>query len=35
MGLKNITADEEIHELSRDTSIESLSRTLDDRLPGA
>lgn len=34
MGLHNITADKEIHELSQTTSIESLSQTLEDRLPG-
>jgi uncharacterized membrane protein len=35
MGLQNIVADKEIRELSKTTSIESLSQTLDDRLPGA
>jgi len=34
MGLQNITDDKEIRELSQDTSIESLSKTLEDRLPG-
>ena len=34
MGLQNIMADSEIRELSENTSIESLSQTLDDRLPG-
>jgi uncharacterized membrane protein len=34
LGLKNIMADNEIRELSQNTSIESLSRTLEDRLPG-
>jgi len=34
MGLQNIMADTEIRELSQDTSIESLSQTLEDRLPG-
>jgi uncharacterized membrane protein len=34
MGLQNIIADSEIRELSENTSIESLSQTLDDRLPG-
>ncbi|MBA3915158.1 MAG: DUF1003 domain-containing protein [Acidobacteriales bacterium] len=34
MGLQNIAGDSEIRELSQDTSIESLSQTLDDRLPG-
>jgi uncharacterized membrane protein len=33
MGLQNIMADTEIRELSQDTS-ESLSQTLEDRLPG-
>jgi uncharacterized membrane protein len=33
MGLQNIMADKEIGELSENTSIESLSRTLKDRLP--
>jgi uncharacterized membrane protein len=35
MGLQNIMADKEIGELSENTSasIESLSRTLEDRLP--
>src|ERR1700681_2674246 len=35
MGLQNIMADKEIRELSQTTSIESLSQTLEDRLPGA
>jgi uncharacterized membrane protein len=34
MGLKNIAEDKEIRELSQNTSIESLSQTLEDRLPG-
>ena len=34
MGLQNIMADKEIHDLSQNTSIESLSQTLEDRLPG-
>src|SRR6202049_479712 len=34
MGLQNIMADSEIRELSENTSIESLSQTLEDRLPG-
>jgi uncharacterized membrane protein len=34
MGLQNIMADKEIGELSQTTSIESLSQTLEDRLPG-
>ena len=34
MGLQNIVADKEIRELSETTSIESLSQTLEDRLPG-
>lgn len=34
MGLKNIMADKEIRELTEATSIESLSQTLEDRLPG-
>ena len=34
MGLKDIVADRDIHELSQNTSIESLSQTLEDRLPG-
>src|ERR1700723_4190863 len=34
MGLQNIMADREIRELSETTSIESLSQTLEDRLPG-
>jgi uncharacterized membrane protein len=34
MGLRNIMADKEIRELSQTTSIESLSQTLEDRLPG-
>jgi uncharacterized membrane protein len=34
LGLHSIMADKDIRELSKDTSIESLSQTLDDRLPG-
>src|ERR1700683_894384 len=34
MGLQNIMEDKEIRELSQNTSIESLSQTLEDRLPG-
>jgi uncharacterized membrane protein len=34
MGLQNIMADQEIRELSQTTSIESISQTLEDRLPG-
>jgi uncharacterized membrane protein len=34
MGLKDIMGDKEIRELSQTTSIESLSQTLEDRLPG-
>jgi uncharacterized membrane protein len=34
MGLQNIMADKDIRELSKNTSIESLSKTLEDRLPG-
>jgi uncharacterized membrane protein len=34
MGLENIMADKEIRELSQNTSIESLSQTLEERLPG-
>ena len=33
MGLQNIMADQEIRELSQNTSVESLSQTLEDRLP--
>src|ERR1700732_5450737 len=33
MGLQHIMADQEIRELSQNTSIESLSQTLEDRLP--
>jgi uncharacterized membrane protein len=33
LGLQNIMADTEIRELSENTSIESLSQTLEDRLP--
>jgi uncharacterized membrane protein len=33
MGLQNIMEDREIRELSQNTSIESLSQTLNDRLP--
>jgi uncharacterized membrane protein len=34
MGLQNIVADKEGRELAETTSIESLSQTLEDRLPG-
>jgi uncharacterized membrane protein len=34
LGLQNIVADKEIRELSETTSVESLSQTLEDRLPG-
>jgi uncharacterized membrane protein len=34
MGLQNIMADKEIRDLSQNTSVESLSQTLEDRLPG-
>jgi uncharacterized membrane protein len=34
MGLQSIVADKDIRELSKTTSIESLSQTLEDRLPG-
>jgi uncharacterized membrane protein len=34
MGLANIVADKEIRELSQNTSVESLSQTLEERLPG-
>ena len=34
MGLHNIMADKEIRDLSQNTSIESLSQTLEERLPG-
>ena len=34
MGLQNIMADKEIRDLNQNTSIESLSQTLEDRLPG-
>ena len=34
MGLQDIIVDKEIRELSQTTSIESLSQTLEDRLPG-
>jgi uncharacterized membrane protein len=33
MGLQNIAADKDIRELSQNTSIESLSRSLEDKLP--
>jgi uncharacterized membrane protein len=33
LGLQNITDDKEIRELSQNISIESLSKTLEDRLP--
>ncbi len=35
MGLRNLATDKEIRELSRPTSIESLSKSLDDQLPGS
>ena len=34
MGLENIMADKEIRDLSQSTSIESLTQTLEERLPG-
>jgi uncharacterized membrane protein len=34
MGLQSIVEDKDIRELSKNTSIESLSQTLEDRLPG-
>jgi uncharacterized membrane protein len=34
LGLKEIMGDNEIRELTQTTSIESLSQTLEDRLPG-
>lgn len=34
LGLESIVADKDIRELSKNTSIESLSKTLEDRLPG-
>jgi uncharacterized membrane protein len=34
MGLQDIMGDKEIRELTQTTSIESLSQTLEDRLPG-
>jgi uncharacterized membrane protein len=34
MGLQSIVADKDIREMSKTTSIESLSQTLEDRLPG-
>jgi uncharacterized membrane protein len=34
MGLQDIMADQEIRELTQNTSIESLSQTLEDRMPG-
>jgi uncharacterized membrane protein len=34
LGLKSIAEDKDIHELSKNTSIESLSQTLEGRLPG-
>jgi uncharacterized membrane protein len=34
MGLKSIATDQEIRELSQPTSIESISQSLEDRLPG-
>jgi uncharacterized membrane protein len=33
MGLQSIVEDKDIRELSKNTSIESLSKTLEDRLP--
>ena len=33
MGLQNIAADKDIRELSQNTSIESISQSLEDRLP--
>jgi uncharacterized membrane protein len=33
LGLQNIMADKEIRELSENTSIQSLSQSLEDRLP--
>jgi hypothetical protein len=33
LWLKSIMADKDIRELSKNTSIESLSQTLEDRLP--
>jgi uncharacterized membrane protein len=35
MGLENIVADKEIRELSQNTCIESLSHTLEERLPSS
>jgi|ERR1700722_4901247 uncharacterized membrane protein len=34
MGLKHVLADQEIRELSQPTSIESISQSLEDKLPG-
>jgi uncharacterized membrane protein len=34
MGLHSLTADKDIRELSQNTSIESLSQALEDKLPG-
>ncbi len=34
LGLQDITADKDIRELSQNTSIESLSQSLEDKLPG-
>ena len=34
LGLKDIMSDQEVRELSQATSVESLSQTLEDRLPG-
>ena len=34
MGLQKIASDREIRELSQPTSIESITQTLEDRLPG-
>jgi hypothetical protein len=33
MGLEKIVADKEIRELSKNTSVESLVQTLEERLP--
>jgi uncharacterized membrane protein len=34
MGLKHVLADQEIRELSQPTSIESISQSLEEKLPG-
>src|ERR1700733_6827228 len=34
MGLKDMAGDQEIHDLSQATSVESPSQSLEDRLPG-